>query len=135
MPHYGNDAWSWLSSSESPAPTVNPNPSLCPPRGAHSRSASNIDPCFVKGADGSARPGGAGRGCAAEASAGRRGAGVPRSGAVLEAPALVAGLDDVAVMREAIEQRGGHLRVGRDRRQRPSPLQNLTVEVTYARQA
>src|SRR5208282_4289168 len=32
-----------------------------------------------------------------------------RSGAVLEAPALVAGLDDVAVMGEAIEERGGHL--------------------------
>src|SRR5271165_3558043 len=32
-----------------------------------------------------------------------------RSGAVLEAPALVAGLDDVAVMGEAIEQRRGHL--------------------------
>ena len=34
-----------------------------------------------------------------------------RSGAVLEAPALVAGLDDVAVMRQAIEQRGRHLGV------------------------
>ncbi len=36
-----------------------------------SRSASNIDPLFVTGADGSARPGEAGRGCAAGASAGR----------------------------------------------------------------
>src|SRR5208283_647814 len=45
---------------------------------------------LVKGSDGSARPGGAGRGCAAGASAVRRGAGeVGRSGAVLEAPALV----------------------------------------------
>jgi hypothetical protein len=34
-----------------------------------------------------------------------------RSGAVLEAPALVAGLDDVAVMGEAIEERRGHLRI------------------------
>src|SRR5271157_1542218 len=32
-----------------------------------------------------------------------------RSGAVLEAPALVPGLDDVTVMGEAIEQRRGHL--------------------------
>src|SRR5271155_2796899 len=32
-----------------------------------------------------------------------------RSGAVLEAPALVPGLDDVAVMGEAIEERRGHL--------------------------
>ena len=33
------------------------------------------------------------------------------SDAMLETPAFVAGFDDVAVMREAIEQRGGHLRV------------------------
>ena len=33
------------------------------------------------------------------------------SGAVLEAPAFVAGFDDVAVVGEAIEQRGGHLGV------------------------
>src|SRR5271166_1178312 len=32
-----------------------------------------------------------------------------RSGAVLEAPALVPGLNDVTVMGEAIEQRRGHL--------------------------
>jgi len=31
-----------------------------------------------------------------------------RSGAVFEAPALVAGLDDVAVVSETVEQRGGH---------------------------
>src|SRR6201987_2430665 len=43
----------------------------------------------------------------------RRG-GVRRSGAVLEAPAVVAGLDDVAVMGEAIEQRGRHLWVAED---------------------
>ena len=36
------------------------------------------------------------------------------SGAVLEAPALVAGLDDVAVMGQAIEERGGHLGVAED---------------------
>src|SRR5271166_4746021 len=33
------------------------------------------------------------------------------SGAVLEAPAFVAGLDDVAVMGEAVEERGRHLRI------------------------
>ena len=38
------------------------------------------------------------------------------SGAVLEAPALVAGLDDVAVMGEAVEQRRGHLGVAEDAR-------------------
>ena len=38
------------------------------------------------------------------------------SGAVLEAPALVAGLDDLAVMGEAVEQRGGHLGVAEDAR-------------------
>ena len=32
-----------------------------------------------------------------------------KSGAVLETPGFVAGLDDVAVMSEAIEQSGGHL--------------------------
>ena len=32
-----------------------------------------------------------------------------RSGAVLEAPALVAGLDDVVVVGETIEECGGHL--------------------------
>ena len=32
-----------------------------------------------------------------------------RSGAVLEAPAFVAGLDDLAMMGEAIEQRRGKL--------------------------
>jgi transposase-like protein len=38
------------------------------------------------------------------------------SGAVLEAPAVVAGLDDVAVMGQPIEQRGGHLGVAEDAR-------------------
>ena len=38
------------------------------------------------------------------------------SGAVLEAPGVVAGLDDLAVVREAIQERGGHLGVAEDRR-------------------
>ena len=33
------------------------------------------------------------------------------SGAVFEAPAFVAGLDDLAVMGQAIEHGGGHLRI------------------------
>ena len=37
-------------------------------------------------------------------------------GAVLEAPALVACLDDVAVMREAIEQRRGRFRIAKHAR-------------------
>ena len=37
------------------------------------------------------------------------------SGAVLEAPAFVAGLDDVQATREAIEQGGGHLGVAEHR--------------------
>jgi hypothetical protein len=37
-----------------------------------------------------------------------------RSDAVLEAPAIVACLDDVAVMREAIKQGRGHLGVSKD---------------------
>ncbi len=36
--------------------------------------------------------------------------------AVLEAPALVAGLDDVAVVSEAVEQRGRHLRIAKHAR-------------------
>ena len=36
------------------------------------------------------------------------------SAAVLEAPAVVAGLDDVAMVREAVEQRRGHLGVAED---------------------
>src|ERR1019366_9440761 len=43
------------------------------------------------------------------------------SGAVLEAPALVAGLDDIAMMREAVEQRGRHLRVPEHARMPPFP--------------
>ena len=39
-----------------------------------------------------------------------------RSGAVLEAPGLVAGLDNLTVMGETIEQRGRHLRITEDAR-------------------
>jgi hypothetical protein len=34
---------------------------------------------------------------------------------VFKAPAFVAGLDDIAVMGQAVEQRGGHLGVAEDR--------------------
>ena len=40
---------------------------------------------------------------------------VQRSDAVFEAPARIAGLDDLAVMREPIQKRGGHLGVVKDR--------------------
>ena len=43
-----------------------------------------------------------------------RAGGEPCSGAGLEAPALVAGLDDVAVVGEAVEERGRHLGVAED---------------------
>jgi len=36
------------------------------------------------------------------------------SGAVFEAPALVAGLDDIAMMSESVEQCGRHLRIAED---------------------
>src|SRR5208337_3501095 len=39
-----------------------------------------------------------------------------RSGAVLEAPAFVAGLDDVAVVGQAVEQRGRHFWIAKDAR-------------------
>ena len=38
-----------------------------------------------------------------------------RLSAVLEAPAVVAGFDDVAVMGEPVEERRGHFRIGEDR--------------------
>src|SRR5690554_4215857 len=44
------------------------------------------------------------------------GGGAVGSGAVLEAPALVAGLDDVAVVGEPVEERGRHLGVAEDAR-------------------
>ncbi len=68
-------------------------------------------PCLVTNVGCSARPGGAGRVCAAGASASYGGAVFGRSGAVLEAPALVAGLDDVAVMGEAVETEADELLV------------------------
>src|SRR3546814_15810602 len=43
------------------------------------------------------------------------GRGFSGDGAVLEPPALVAGLDDVAVVGEAVEERGGHLGVAEHR--------------------
>ena len=36
------------------------------------------------------------------------------SGAVLEAPTYITGLDDIAVMDQAVEQRGGHFGVAED---------------------
>jgi hypothetical protein len=42
-----------------------------------------------------------------------RGDGEDGSIAVLEAPAVIAGLDDVAMMGEAIEHRGGHPRIAK----------------------
>src|SRR5260370_20664395 len=39
----------------------------------------------------------------------------PTLDAVFKAPAFVAGLDDIAVMGQAVEQRGGHLGVAEDR--------------------
>ena len=41
---------------------------------------------------------------------------IVRSGAVLEAPTLIVGLDDVAVVGETIEECGGHLWVAEYRR-------------------
>jgi hypothetical protein len=41
---------------------------------------------------------------------------MPVSGAVLEAPALVACLDDIAVMSETVELWGGHLWIAEDAR-------------------
>ena len=38
------------------------------------------------------------------------------SGAVLEVPTFITGLDDIAVMGQAVEQRGGHLGVTEDAR-------------------
>ena len=62
-------------------------------------------------------PGCAGRGCAAEAAAVSTGARMGGgSGAVFEAPAVVPGLDDLAMMSEAIEQSAGHFRITEDAR-------------------
>ena len=59
------------------------------------------------GFGGSARSVGAGRACEDGASAAWDVIVV----AALEAPTVVAGLDDVAVVGQAVEQRGGHLGV------------------------
>jgi antitoxin ParD1/3/4 len=56
---------------------------------------------------------------AAERSASPEGALRGRSGSVLEAPAFVAGLDDLAVVGQAIEKRGGHLGVAEHARPFP----------------
>src|ERR1700675_74646 len=45
-----------------------------------------------------------------------RSRGTRPSGAVFEPPAVVAGLDDVAMMRQAVEQRGRHLGVAKNTR-------------------
>ena len=63
------------------------------PRPIATRRSPKRDPHVTAGRSGSARPGAAARDCAAGANAGTL-------GAVLEAPALVAGLDDVAVVGE-----------------------------------
>jgi len=42
------------------------------------------------------------------------GAALCESGAVFEAPAFVAGLDDLAMMGQPVEKRGGHLGVAKD---------------------
>jgi hypothetical protein len=53
------------------------------------------------------------------------------SGSVLEAPAVVAGLDDVAVMGEPVEQRGRHL--GVTKHGRPFGKARLVVTVIEVR--
>src|SRR6516165_9912262 len=67
-------------------------------------------PRLAASPDGSARAVGAGRGCGDGASAGL---GLIVATA-FEAPAIVSSFDNVAVMSEAIEQRGRHLGVGED---------------------
>ena len=54
------------------------------------------------------------------------------SGAVLEAFLLVAGLDDVAVVGEPVEERGGHLGVAGDAGRGP-PNARLVVTITEVR--
>src|SRR5580704_10663508 len=85
-------------------------------------SASNLDPPFGVGTGlspianrraprGAERPPRVRRSAAREVPVCPPGQTGVTSGAVFEAPGLVAGLDDLAVMREAIEQRGCHLGV------------------------
>ena len=49
-------------------------------------------------------------------AAGRKGRFSAGADAVLEAPALISGLDDFAMMGEPVEKRGGHLGVAEDAR-------------------
>ena len=65
-----------------------------------------ICPLCAAGFGGSARIVGAGRDCGDETSAG-----CVISVAAFESPAIVTGLDDVTVMGQPVEQRGGHLGV------------------------
>ena len=71
-------------------------------RGGPARRGVPVQRLTQRRAGGSCGPTGASRG------GGDWGGG---SGAILEAPAFVAGLDDVAVMRQAVEKRCGHLGV------------------------
>src|SRR4030081_3583431 len=65
-------------------------------------------PLWATGFGGSARTVGAGRGCGDGASAG-----CVIVVAAFEAPAVVTGLDDVAVVGQAVEQRGRHLGIAK----------------------
>jgi len=69
-------------------------------------------PPYATISGGSARAVGAGWGCGDGASAA---CGVI-FGPALEAPTVVSGLNDIAMVSEAIEQSGGHLRIGKDAR-------------------
>jgi hypothetical protein len=59
------------SRTSTPGSRSNQQHDPCPAQGAHSRSASKIDPRTKTSSDGSDRPGEAGRGCAAGANADR----------------------------------------------------------------
>ena len=88
----------WPAPVEDTIIPVNRLPNLTPDRRA---ILTPVAACF----GGSDRAVGAGRGCGDGASAGCR----VIVGSAFEAPAVVAGLDDVAVVGQAIEQRGCHL--------------------------
>ena len=53
-------------------------------------------------------------------------------GPILEAPGVVSGLDDLAVVRQTIEERGGHLGVAEDGRPH-SPKVRLVVTMIEVR--
>src|SRR5436309_1673706 len=76
------------------------------------RSASNVDPLSMSRGEEVARQSGSGLRSAAAPD--RWGA--ESSEPVLEAPALVAGFDDVAVLGRPVEECGGHLGVAEDGR-------------------